>query len=318
MRSLHPYALPFTRPLHTAAGVLERREGAILRVQQGERVGTGELAPLPGFSPETLDQALAALRVGAVLPSAARFAVELAALDLQAQVQGVPLARLLCPSARVAVPVTRLCAPGEPLSGPGVVKLKVGARPWDEEREGLLRAAESGVRLRLDANRAWDDTTARAVLTELAAWGVECVEEPLARPTPAALASLRGCGVALAADESVRDASDLEALLRAGAVDAVVLKPMFIGGLRAALAMARRAAEAGVKVIVTTALERAPGRLAAAHLAAAVPEEALWPCGLDTGGWLVDPNPGDPTRAQDGLLTLPTAPGLGLPPGWSP
>lgn len=320
MRVLTPYRLAFATPLRTARGVLTHREGLVLQEARGGQVGTGEAAPLPGWSEEDLPATRAGLEGRGPCPPSAAFALELLALDLEAQAQGLPLRRLLHPQARDQVPVSQLLRPG-PLPAEGVVKVKVGAAPLAAELprlQALAQALGPG-RLRLDANQAWPEEEARAALDALAPLGLECLEEPLSRPSPARLAALRGRGVRLAADESMRNTNDLNALLQAGAVDAVVLKPMFIGGLRAALALALRAAAAGLGVIVTTALERAPGRLAAAHLAAAVPEGALWPCGLDTGPWLEEaPGTPDPTAATGPWLTLPRAPGLGLPAAWRP
>ncbi|MGK7890627.1 MAG: o-succinylbenzoate synthase [Leptolyngbyaceae cyanobacterium] len=55
-----PYRWPFRVPLHTGHGTWSERQGIIVCVsnQQGQ-VGYGEIAPLPWFGSETLEQALA-------------------------------------------------------------------------------------------------------------------------------------------------------------------------------------------------------------------------------------------------------------------
>jgi len=64
----------------------------------------------------------------------------------------------------------------------------------------------------------------------------------------------------------------------------VVLKPMVLGGLVSALALARRAREVGVECVVTTTVDSAVGVTAALHLAAAVANDLAH--GLATSsGW---------------------------------
>ena len=52
------YARPFEKPLVTAAGSWDVRQGIIVRIEDAEdRVGFGEVAPLPGFGTESLGNA---------------------------------------------------------------------------------------------------------------------------------------------------------------------------------------------------------------------------------------------------------------------
>ena len=94
----------------------------------------------------------------------------------------------------------------------------------------------------------------------------------------------------------------------------LVLKPMLLGGLMPALALARQAHERGLQVIVTTSLESAVGRAGAAHLAAAV--LALGPqpaAGIATGRLLAENAGNDPFAPRRGVVQIPALPGLGLP-----
>ncbi len=55
----HLYRRPFARPLSTSHGTWDVREGIILRLtDETGRVGWGEIAPIPWFGSETLEQAL--------------------------------------------------------------------------------------------------------------------------------------------------------------------------------------------------------------------------------------------------------------------
>ena len=101
-----------------------------------------------------------------------------------------------------------------------------------------------------------------------------------------ALARLRAVGVPLAADEAVVSLEAAERLIGASAVDLLVLKPMRLGGLRPALAIARRAAEAGIECIATTTFDSSIGTAVALHLAAALPGGSRRAHGLSTGDHL--------------------------------
>ena len=133
------------------------------------------------------------------------------------------------------------------------------------------------VGLRLDVNGRWSLAQSVRALRLLASVAPEWVEQPLPAADLAGLAELRRMQLApIGADESVHDATSLEAVLAAGAADVIVLKPMFLGGLLPALALHRQARAAGVRAILTHALESAIGRTGTAHLGAALegPEEA--------------------------------------------
>ena len=55
----HPYRRPFAHPLTTSHGNWEVREGIILCLtDETGKIGWGEIAPIPWFGSETLEQAL--------------------------------------------------------------------------------------------------------------------------------------------------------------------------------------------------------------------------------------------------------------------
>ena len=124
------------------------------------------------------------------------------------------------------------------------MKIKLGAatlaRTW---RGHARRARGSGpaVRLRGDANGAWDRATARAALAALADFDFDYVEQPLAADDFEGMAQLhRDAPMRLAADESVATEAGALRLLATGAVDVVVLKPATLGGPARALEIAAR------------------------------------------------------------------------------
>ncbi|MDF1661030.1 MAG: enolase C-terminal domain-like protein, partial [Planctomycetota bacterium] len=84
--------------------------------------------------------------------------------------------------------------------------------------------------------------------------------------------------IPVALDESLAHFSIAD-VVEGKAADAVVIKPMFCGGLLAARNMILEARKAGLITILTNALESAVGRQAALHLAASLPIQ-LPACGF--------------------------------------
>jgi o-succinylbenzoate synthase len=342
------FRLPFARPVATARGPVCERRGLVLELQSdgGER-GLGEAAPFPGLSDEPLpfvENALerlsragsplfsAALEgagsvrhlLGALgLPSSAAHAVDQALLAMLAARRGISPAHLLHPVARTDIPVHALALGPEDAAslaqrGYRTLKIKVGAATLAEDDErvaSIRRAVGPKVALRLDANGAWSPAQAIRAIQKLWAHGIESVEQPVGARDLEGMRQVRASApVPIAADESVRTAQDLAALLRAEAADAVVVKPMLAGGVLAAHALACAAADAGLSVSVTTSFESSVGRAAARDVAAACPAP-LWSCGLDTGHLLAQDLDAGALGALAQLVpTEASAPGAILPP----
>ena len=261
--------------------------------------------------------------------AALRCALDVALLDIEGQQQGVPLAALLAEEPRVSVEANAVIGDGAPErvleqvreawdAGFVTLKLKVGARPPAEDvrRVRFIRIAMPEAQLRLDANGGWDEATAADTLRRLEGCELELVEQPVPVGATEELARLSSSAPCLvAADEAVASVDDGRSLLAAGAVGALVLKPMRLGGIRPALALAREAAEHGVACVVTTTFDSGIGIAAALHLAAAVPAVESLPDpahGLATADHLAADIVVEPPRPSDGSMTLTRRPGLGV------
>lgn len=169
------------------------------------------------------------------------------------------------------------------------VKVKVAERGQsladDVARVRAVRAsAGAGARVRIDANGGWSVDDAVAAIAALAEFDLDYAEQPCASvPELAevrARLARRGLGVRVAADESVRKAADPLAVARAGAADLLIVKAQPLGGV----ARARRiVADAGLPVVVSSALDTSAGIAMGLHLAAALPDGVLdGACGLGT------------------------------------
>ena len=157
-------------------------------------------------------------------------------------------------------------------------------------------------RIRVDANGAWNVDEAERAAHALAPFDLEYLEQPCATvPELAELRSrLHDWQLPIAADESVRKADDPLLVAREGAADILVLKAQPLGGVTAAL---RIAAEAGLPVVVSSALETSIGISMGAHLAAALPE-LEFDCGLATVALLEHDVAVEPLRPVDGAIEV--------------
>ncbi|MCG5541267.1 MULTISPECIES: o-succinylbenzoate synthase [unclassified Halorhodospira] len=298
--------------------VAERHGALLFWTAEGGRRAVSEIAPLPGFSTEGLDECIDACRrffgagagrVGAdlqqahsgagesgalqALPPAARFGLEAGWLQL-----------LHPPGATPRVSSCRLLGhEDEAIEGPApsCVKVKVGRASVAEDAERLARILDrlpATTRLRLDANRSWTPEEAARLCAGLPAERVAFIEEPL-RPGASYAGWSSRTAIPFAWDETLREHPDAD--LTTAGLGAVVLKPM-LTGLTRTRAWIDAATSAGVQVVLSAAFESnitldLYARLAARWGLQATP-------GLDTfGAWpeaLLEP-----LRSQPGHTTKP-------------
>ncbi|HXH33142.1 MAG TPA: o-succinylbenzoate synthase [Plantibacter sp.] len=166
----------------------------------------------------------------------------------------------------------------------------------------VRRAIGAEGRLRIDANTNWNVDEAEHAIHALAPFDLEYVEQPC--PSVEELAQVRQrvgyMDVAIAADESVRKAEDPLAVARAGAADLLIVKAQPLGGVHAAVRIAR---EAGLPIVVSSALDTSVGISMGAHLAAALPE-LDYDCGLGTTALLDGDVTNEPLDPFDGGIAV--------------
>lgn len=157
-------------------------------------------------------------------------------------------------------------------------------------------------RIRVDANAGWNVDQAERAIHALATFDLEYVEQPCASVEELAeiRARVADFDVPIAADESVRKASDPLAVARAGAADIIIVKAQPLGGIHAAL---RIAGEVGLPVVVSSALDTSVGISMGAHLAAALPQ-LDFDCGLATTALLSGDVTMSPLDPVDGAIRV--------------
>jgi muconate cycloisomerase len=286
------------------------------------------LAPaLIGASAERFEAARIRMDEAAKRNNAAKAAIESALFDAVGKTLGVPAVQLLGGAVRESMPVLWTLASGDPAQEIEEAEKKLAARLHDtfKVKIGAQSPEADVVRLRslagalagrgsliVDANQAWDETTALRYLPALAEFGVGLMEQPLPAWNLAGMARLRARStVPLMADECVFSAHDMLDVARTGAADVVSLKLVKHGGLLATRDVAAVAEAAGVGLYGGCLLESSIG--AAAHLQVfAGLRELAWGCEHFGPQILVDDLVEQPLRFADFRIHLPAGPGLGV------
>jgi o-succinylbenzoate synthase len=283
---LLPTLRAFAIPMPTRFRGITVREGALL---QGP-AGWGEFSPFAEYGPREcarwLSCALEAAAYGWPAPVRDSVPVNVTVPAVGAEQAYKIVAESGCRTAKVKV-AERGQAAGDDIDRVAAVRDAIGP-------DG---------RIRVDANGGWTVEQGERQLTELSRFELEYAEQPCA--TLAELAELRRrIDVPLAADESIRRASDPLKVRAAGAADIVVLKAQPLGGVRSALQIAE---QCGLPVVVSSAVDTSVGLAAGVALAAALPE-LPYACGLATMSLLAGDVTADPLAETNG--TLPVRPAL--------
>lgn len=280
--NLYRYSIPVDSQLVLRDRFLKRREGLIVRVACS-RDGWGEIAPLPGFSRETLDEAQAqaiewltawqtasceAPRVplDGCYPSVA-FGISAAMDDMKGYLQdaGNYQAAPLCYG-----DPDELYAELNNLEGEQVAKIKVGM--YEANRDGLIAdmflEAIPDLQLRLDANRQWSLEKALQFAAKVKPehrTRIQFLEEPCKTPE-LSREFARQTGIPIAWDETVREADFV--LTQEPHLAAIVIKPTLVGSIQDCVHLIRQAQALGMKAVISSSLESSLGLGQLARMAA--------------------------------------------------
>lgn len=289
--------VPFRRPFLAGAGAVTERSSWIVRLHNRDgRTGIGEVAFGPGASAAEEGRVAAALRqtieiaaagespdwaaLGAAEWRAVRAGWDGALEDLAATSAPSPPQAAVSVAVNVTLEISpprvaAQAAAGAISAGFTCIKLKTGHEVSGTlvDRVRAVRAAVGQtVRLRLDANGAWDYDTAAGLMDDLAEFDIEYVEQPLPRDDLAGHARLRHhSAVPIALDETIDSEAAAGAAIAARAADVLVVKPARVGGPAVVRAIAALAASAGVPVVLSTFFETGVGTAAAIRAAGALP-----------------------------------------------
>lgn len=258
-------------------------------------------------------------------------AVEMALLDLQGRLLGVPVHCLLGGgSPRDPVRLKFVVGAVEPRlaaeraaavvrAGWTAVKVKVGTS--GDPADDLLRltavreAVGPDVWLAIDANGAYPVADAVWLSRKLENLNVSLFEQPTRRGRHDLMRAVRRrTAIPVMADESVFSFDDALNLLRAEAADVLSLYPGKHGGIRGTLEIARLAEAHAVACTIGSNLEREVATAAMAHAAAAHPNVQCqrFPGDLIGPLYFTEPLSTSPLVYDKDRLAVPSGPGLGV------
>ncbi|MGR3502708.1 mandelate racemase/muconate lactonizing enzyme family protein [Pseudaestuariivita sp.] len=249
---------------------------------------------------------------------------DMAALDLQGQAVGRPVWDLLGGAVRDHVgyfyflqgeSIEALVADAKAAVAAGhpIIYLKVGIDPdRDIAATRAVRAAIGDARLRLDANEAWDPALALRMITRLAPYDVEYIEQPTPSTSLEALGQVtRQSPIPIGADQSVFTLNEVYRAVQGGHAHMIAVGPREIGGLRPMIKAAGIAEAAGLKLCIHSSMTTGITTVAEHHVGRAIPN-------LDDGNqimWqLLQDNvlEGPDVAPVKGRLALAGKPGLGI------
>lgn len=275
--ALYRYSVPMEAGVVLRNQRLKTRDGLLLYLQQGDQQGWGEIAPLPEFSVETLEQAQQAVLawgqawVAGQSPASTQwpsvaFGTSCALAELSGQLpqQADYRKAPLCSGDPDELFDVLAALPGEK-----VAKVKVGL--YEAVRDGMvvnvLLEALPDLKLRLDANRSWTaakaDSFAKYINPQ---WRdrIAFLEEPC-KTRDESRHFAQSQGIAIAWDESVREA-DFVVQAELG-VAAIVIKPTLVGSLARCQELVTQAHQAGLVAVISSSIESSLGLTQLARIA---------------------------------------------------
>lgn len=258
----------------------------------------------------------------------AKAGIDNALFDLMGKSMGRPVADLLGGCFRKTFTVSRSLSVKTPeematdalklkAQGYAMLTVKAGFDPVEDvNRVAAVREAVGPhYPLEVDVNGGYPNLeVALPTMKKMAKYDIAAVEQPLPWHDHFGLRDLRrAIDFPITADESAWTHQDVANLAKLGAVDSICIKPIKNGGLHLSRRIAETADACGMGVLMGSKHPLSHGTAAILHFAAAFPfmhETIGYGSPLER---FVDDVCEDPIRmAEDGTVTLPEGPGLGV------
>jgi O-succinylbenzoate synthase len=319
--NLYRYKLPLKSTLTFNGQSLDHREGVIIRLTNADgSVGLGDIAPLPGYSEETLQETIEELQslVDVIfqwpivdhiaelsgeferwlgqfeLSPSVRFGIESAVLNLFAQTPGGDFAvnRRDIRPAQIANhallsgshDMVMNAAAGYLEQGFLSFKLKVGTSVADDVRlvQDLNALFAGKAVLHVDANQSWSLDEAVAFGRQITCAAVEYIEEPC-RKFEDLDDFYQQTMIPIALDETLRTKT-FEDIQSIEGVDVIVLKPTLMGGIELVSHWLDQAERFAIRPIISSSFESDVGLRMLLKLSSTIAH--VQGMGLGTVHWL--------------------------------
>ena len=317
---IYQYALELNEPVYVHGQKLNTREGLIIHLQSDQgKESFGEVAPLPGFSQETLSEALDQVQllktklIGTAIPEqltkfngkfdlwlnpfdlkpSVRFGTESAVLHLLAAERQVPLYKLIPNTVQHKIRISGLLSgtqaqivnQSKQLIDRGFteLKLKVGGDVEEDVQKvkALNDTTYGKVLVHLDANQMWNFDQALTFGKAIGPAAASYIEEPF-KDTSRIPEFFDQTMIPVALDESLQHLS-LDDVRSISGVETVVLKPTVIGGIEKILQMLTQAKDFALDTVISSSFESSLGISTLANIVEASTHNTA--AGLDTLKW---------------------------------
>lgn len=307
--SFHPYEIPF----------MSDQERSGILVQITDKIGSngwGDIAPLPKWSKETLDEAFCQLNKKkneihavdwtatnclkelaklALLPSVS-FGLESALLSILAPIQACTVAA----SALLMGSVKEILEQAQCRKAEGFIsaKLKVSNLRFEEAYQ-VIKELKDKFRLRVDVNRAWDTEESIRFFSQFAKDAFDYVEEPFKNPY-----DLIKFEHPLAIDESYPENLSLAQMSKLPNLKALIYKPTIQGGVLGCLPLHEWTSERGIDLVLSSSFESDIGLACVALIAHRL--SLLSPVGIGTYHFMKEHLSPEPLRFSGGKVHIPS------------
>lgn len=323
--------------LQDARGLEGLGEASVTSVWSGE-TQTGTIALIEqvfrplilGADPFDSEWILQRLSQAAYGNSFARAAIEMALLDLQGKLLGVPVFKLLGgrPQRSEGIRLKFVIGAVEPElaaerarrmvdRGWTAIKVKVGRNPTADiaRLQAVRQSIGAQTWLSVDANGGYTVEQAIQASRHFERFDVALFEQPTRRGDHQAMAEVRQrSNIPIMADESLFTLQDALELIRLRAADVFSVYPGKHGGIRETRTIARLAEAAGIPCTIGSNLEREVATAAMAHLAVSTPNIHCdrFPGDLIGPLYYVESLSDPPLTYHADRLSAPEGPGLGV------
>ena len=333
--SSHPLDLKLITPFRISRGVQDISPNVVVEIHHQNIKGIGEASPAEYYGespasvlaciklfrhdletlhddPFALEDIMQKLDNTMGLNPSAKAAVDMALYDIIGKMLGVPVYKLLGLNA-AKTPYTSftigLDSPAQMAKKAAaakdypVLKVKLGTKN-DLDIIKAIRDV-SAATIRVDANTAWTAKEAIQKINALAPYNIEFIEQPVPSHDLKGLKLIHdNVPVPIIADESCVVVEDVPRI--AECVDGINIKLMKCGGIRHALKMIHVARAHHLSIMIGCMIESSLAITAAAHLTPLVDYADL------DGQLLIESDPYEGVRVEQGKLVLPDGAGLGV------
>ena len=284
------FKIKLKKPFKNSKMQYANRKGFFITLSLGGYQGRGEVAPLPGFSQESIDESLWAIeqlknalkRGSNYEPSellelfelftsdtpCLNFALDIALYDILSQIKKVPISKYINKNALSQINFSSMS--GKSLNKSDIIKLKFGVNDLQTDIKYFKKIQSdfpAGTCFRLDANNSYDVDDAIFLLNKLEKYNIDFIEEPLSDMSINNLKRIKKySSINIALDESIIS-NNYKKLIASGLIDCVVLKASLFGSIKKIKHFNQYLKKYKVKLVLSSALHSPIGNMSNIHVA---------------------------------------------------